>query len=158
MTESETVTVVVARPTAAKVVGESLVDRVLERNPRARIEVIGVDLHLAAPPESYLAVPPDGCTRMLRRLGAQAIYRRLAQSPAGRMLNSIGPLDPGRVTWRSIRRHPDARTWISRADLLIASDDASAMTAWHARRRGWVPDARFDPRSRPPQIDTVGDS
>jgi|GEM_PF-3212038 len=157
MTEPETVTVVVARPTAAKIAGESLVDRVLERNPRARIEVIGVDLDLRAPGESYLAVPVDGYTRLLRRLGAQGIYQRLAQFPAGRLLNSVGPLDPGRVTWRSIRRHADARRWISRADLLIASDDESVMSAWHARRRGWVPEARFDPRSRP-RIDTIAAS
>jgi hypothetical protein len=156
MTVFESIVVIVARPTSAQPVGESLVGRALERNPRATIAVIGVDLQSGAKLADYLAVPLDRCTRTLHRLGAPRIYKRFAQSPAGRMLNSIGPLDPGRVTWRSIRRHPDARALMSRADLLIASDDASIMTAWHARRRGWVPEARFDPRSRPPDIDTVG--
>ena len=128
--------------------GESLLQKAIAGEPETRIHVIAVDTSPANLRFRPAIVVPDRLTRFLRRLGLEAWVRALAGSPAGRLINSIGPLDPGRVVWRSLRGDREARRLLEGSDLLIAADSTAVMAAWHARRRHWVGEARFDPRAR----------
>lgn len=85
--------------------------------------------------------------RVLGALGATRLHDRLARVPIGRLLNSMGPLDQGRVFWRAVRRSPEARALIRGADVAIAGDAAAVKTAWLARRRGLVAAAYYDHRA-----------
>jgi len=82
--------------------------------------------------------------RVLVAFGARGLYRRLARFPLGRLLNSLGPVDPGRVMWRAVRRDADAREALTGADIVLAADPAGIKTAWTAARRGWTAEAFYD--------------
>jgi hypothetical protein len=104
---------------------------------------VGVAQHIRLDPTQ-----PPGADRWLARVGAFTIARRLAGSPGGRLLNSVGPVDPGRVFWRAVRHSADARKAIRHADVVIAGDVAAITAAWQALRRHWVPRALQDHRAR----------
>lgn len=93
------------------------------------------------------SAPPGPVDRLLRALGGHRLRAALARVPVGRLLNSMGPLDPGRVFWRAVRRHPAARAALRGADAAYAADLAAVTTAWIAVRRGWVREARYDHRA-----------
>jgi FAD/FMN-containing dehydrogenase len=85
--------------------------------------------------------------RLLAAVGASAVKARFSAFPLGRLLNSLGPVDPGRIFWRTVRRNPDAMRLLRDADIAIAADLAATKTAWLAVHRGWVGDALYDHRS-----------
>jgi len=85
--------------------------------------------------------------RLLTAVGAFALRRWLATFPLGRLLNSLGPVDPGRVFSRAARRHPEAMQLLHSANVAIATDVPSTKLGWLAVHRGWVDDAFFDHRS-----------
>lgn len=85
--------------------------------------------------------------RILSGLGAFALRSRFATFPLGRLLNSLGPVDQGRVFWRTLRRHPEAMRLLKSVDVAIATDLVAMKTAWLAVHRGWVDDAYYDHRS-----------
>lgn len=91
--------------------------------------------------------PRGPLTNALTSLGMMSLRRRMATSPAGRLLNSLGPLDQGRVFARCVRRSPAAMKAIDRADIAIAADAAAVTTAWRALHSGRVTHAYFDTRS-----------
>jgi len=84
---------------------------------------------------------------LLTAVGAFALRTFLASYPAGRLLNSLGPVDPSRVFWRAVKRQPAAMRCLASADVVIATDAATTKTAWLAVHRGWVDDAYLDHRS-----------
>lgn len=90
---------------------------------------------------------PGPLDQLLRRLGGYALRARFARFPLGRLLNTMGPLDPGRVFWRAVRRNPAALVAIRSSDLIYAADLASVKTAWIAVRRGWAREGRYDHRA-----------
>ncbi len=85
--------------------------------------------------------------RLLAAVGAFALKAQLANFPLGRLLNSLGPVDPNRVFWRTVRQHPDAMRLLRSADVAIATDLTATKTAWVAVHRGWVDDTFYDRRS-----------
>jgi hypothetical protein len=85
--------------------------------------------------------------RALAAVGIRTLYARLATFPIGRLINSIGPLDQGRVFWRHIRREPSALQALKNADIVVAADLAAVKTAWIAARRGWCTHAEYDTRA-----------
>ncbi len=85
--------------------------------------------------------------RFLSAIGGDAIRSRFATFPLGRLLNSMGPLDPGRVFWRALRRNPTALEAVRASDAVYAADLAGVKSAWIAVRRGWVPEGRYDHRA-----------
>lgn len=66
---------------------------------------------------------------MLRR-----IYNIFQKFPAGRLINSLGPLDQSRIFWRAVRADPAVRSALEHCDVLIAVDLAAVRTAWELRR------------------------
>jgi len=90
---------------------------------------------------------PGWPDRLLTALGGEKIRARFATFPLGRLLNSMGPLDPGRIFWRAVRRNPAALHAIRTSDAVYAADLAGVKTAWIAVRRGWVPEGRYDHRA-----------
>ena len=85
--------------------------------------------------------------RLLTALGAYALRSRLATIPIGRLLNSLGPVDQGRVFWRAVRQNPEAMTMLRSADVIIAADAPAVRTAWVAVRRGYSSESFYDHRS-----------
>lgn len=85
--------------------------------------------------------------RVLTAVGVRALYARLATFPLGRLINSIGPLDQGRVFWRHIRRDPSALSALKNADVVVAADLAAVKSAWIAAKRGWCTHAEYDTRA-----------
>lgn len=90
---------------------------------------------------------PGPADRILSAFGAYALRTRLAGFPLGRLLNTLGPLDPGRVFWRAVKRNPEAIRLLKSANAVVATDLTGAKTAWIAVHRGWVDDAFYDHRS-----------
>lgn len=90
---------------------------------------------------------PGPIDRLLTAIGAYALHRKLATVPIGRLLNSLGPVDQGRVFWRAVRRNKSAVELIRSADVLIAADMPAVKTAWMALRRKYVDEAFYDHRS-----------
>jgi len=82
--------------------------------------------------------------RLLTAVGAFALEAPLAAFPLGRLLNSLGPVDPNRLFWRAVKGHPDAIRLLKSANIVIATDLAATKTAWLAVRRSWVDDAFYD--------------
>lgn len=80
-------------------------------------------------------------------LGFYALRDRLSRFPIGRLLNSMGPVDQGRVFWRLVKRDPQAIAALKRADIAVAADLAAVKTSWVALRRGWVSGAQYDHRA-----------
>lgn len=100
--------------------------------------------------KNHIRVPPPGLStvdRLLRSMGAFTLHRRFSSFPLGRLLNSIGPVDPGRVFWRSVRRDSAAMDTLKSASIAIAADMPAVKTAWIAVRRGWVDSAFYDHRA-----------
>jgi hypothetical protein len=85
--------------------------------------------------------------RILAAVGMRKLYARLATFPIGRLINSVGPLDQGRVFWRHIRREPSALRALKNADIIVAADLAAVKTAWTAATRGWCVHAEYDTRA-----------
>lgn len=90
--------------------------------------------------------------RLLTAFGAIALRTRFASFPLGRLLNSLGPVDQGRVFWRTVKRHPEAMRLLKSANCAIATDLAATKTAWLAANRGWVDEAYYDRRSASVEI------
>jgi len=74
--------------------------------------------------------------RVLRAVGVFALHDRLARFPAGRLLNSLGPADAGRVFWRAMRSRPDAMALTGSGVIVVAGDLAATRAAWMLHRRG----------------------
>lgn len=85
--------------------------------------------------------------RALAIVGAFALRRWFASFPLGRLLNSLGPVDQGRVFSRTVRRDADALRVLRSANTVIATDVESTKLGWWAVQRGWVDDAFYDHRS-----------
>lgn len=85
--------------------------------------------------------------RVYKALGFYRLRHRLSQFPIGRLLNSMGPVDQGRVFWRLVRRSPEAINALKDADVAVAADLAGVKASWLARRRGWVASAYYDYRA-----------
>lgn len=92
-------------------------------------------------------VAPGAWDAVVRRFGGERLHRHLSTTPFGRLLNSIGPLDAGRVFTRRVRRSPAARAALRRADIVIAVDSAGVIVAATALRRRHVREAYYDTRS-----------
>jgi len=90
---------------------------------------------------------PGFTDQILTAVGALALRNQFATFPIGRLLNSFGPVDQGRVFSRMVRRHPDAMRLLRSADLAIATDLPATKMASLAVRRGWVDNAFYDHRS-----------
>lgn len=114
----------------------------LAAHPDAIVQVIG----FAAHPAAGIVVGPSSALldRMLARIGAPALRDRLARTPLGRLLNSLGPLDQGRVFWRAIRRHPEGLRALREADAVYAVDLSAVKAGWIAVHRRWVAEAYYD--------------
>ena len=97
-----------------------------------------VDVHVTA---------GGGIDTVYSAMGAKHLARWLAKFPIGRLMNSLGTLDQGRVFSRAVRRSPAAMRLLREADVLIATDVVSTKLAAAAVRRGWVAEAYYDPRS-----------
>ncbi len=100
------------------------------------------DLGLATP---HILSPPrtPWLDRLLAKLPLNRLESLLRTSPAGRLLLSLGPTDPSRVFWRSVRADPAAVALLASADVLLAADLPAVRTAWHFLREGKVPAAYF---------------
>src|SRR5690606_23793632 len=90
---------------------------------------------------------PGLIDRVLVMLGAYALRQKFATFPLGRLLNSLGPVDQGRVYWRAVRRNNDALALIKASDIAIAADMPAVKTAWLAARRKLVGQAFYDHRA-----------
>lgn len=58
----------------------------------------------------------------------------LQRSSPGRVLRRIGPLDPGSVFLRDVRRSSDAIAAVTAADVLVATDRDSVFAVWRLAR------------------------
>lgn len=85
--------------------------------------------------------------RLLAAVGAYALHTRFDTFPIGRLLNSLGPVAPSRVFWRTLKRRPNALSALRAADVVIASDLETTKAAWIAVHRGWVESAHYDHRA-----------
>lgn len=90
---------------------------------------------------------PSPQDRILNVFCAQALRDRLGSFPLGRLLNSMGPADQGRVFWRTLRRDPAALSALKSADVVIAGDLPAVKSAWLALNRNWVRNAYYDHRA-----------
>lgn len=124
--------------------GDSLLEQRLATEPDARVAVI----RFAGPTGRVVGPSRAVLDRLLAALGAYALRDRLSRFPLGRLLNSLGPVDQGRVFWRAVRRDRDALTTLKSADAVYATDLAAAKTAWIAVHRGWVRSAVYDHAAR----------
>jgi hypothetical protein len=97
--------------------------------PKTEISGVSVVVSLDAERRS-------GPDRLLGAIGAGAVARRLGRYPAGRLLNSIGPVDQSRIFLRSTRNVASARTIIEDSEVVIAVDAPAIRTAWEALHRG----------------------
>jgi hypothetical protein len=101
----------------------------------------------AAAQHDLAQVRPPALDRALRAVGVFRLRDRLSRAPLGRLLNSLGPVDQGRVVRRVALSDAVARNLLRSADVVIAADLAGVATAWTARRRGWVTEAFYDHRA-----------
>lgn len=123
--------------------------RLLREAPDARVDVVSLGLEPGiAGVRRHVVL--DGVRAGIGERALDAIAgplaRRLATIPIGRLLNSMGPLDAGRVLWRRVRRSPEALDVLRGADVVLAADAPSVKTAWTAVRRGWAREAYYDHR------------
>lgn len=122
-----------------------------ERSHRPQVDVISLGLSRSiAGTSEHIRLDASGRSiidRILAGAGVFALRDRFARLPLGRLLNSLGPVDQGRVFWRTVRRHPEAMRLLRSADVAIATDLPSAKTAWLAVHRGWVGAAHYDHRA-----------
>lgn len=85
--------------------------------------------------------------RVLATVGAFSVRRWCASFPLGRLFNTLGPVDQGRVFWRTVRNNSSAMRLLKSATVVIATDAATTKTAWLAVHRRWVDDAFYDQRT-----------
>lgn len=81
--------------------------------------------------------------RLLSTRFPQLLVGALGKSSVGRLLLSLGPADPSRVFWRSVRSDREAMAMLSSADVLLAADLPAVRTAWHLLHEGKVPEAYY---------------
>lgn len=130
----------------------SELDAIIERATGA-VSIQTISFSADGPPgaHAHIQLPPPGSVsrtdRVLHALGAPALHRRLARFPLGRLINSLGPVDAGRVFWRSVRANPAARGALADAQIAIAADLPAVKTAWLALRSGRVSSAYYDHRA-----------
>jgi hypothetical protein len=74
--------------------------------------------------------------RILSATGITALTRTLLQSPAGRLLASLGPADQSRVFWRAVAHDPEALALLQSVEIIIACDLQATLAAWTVVRRG----------------------
>lgn len=70
-------------------------------------------------------------------------HSALQKFPAGRLINSLGPLDQSRIFWRTVRKNELASSALSTADVLLAVDLPAVRTAWIMRRKNPSSEAYF---------------
>lgn len=73
---------------------------------------------------------------ILSATGVYALSRTLGKSRVGRVLASLSPTDPSRVFRRTVRANATATDLLATADVLIAADLPSVLTAWSALHAG----------------------
>ncbi len=91
--------------------------------------------------------PEPMIDRAFKAFGFYALRHKLSTFPIGRLINSMGPVDQGRVFWRRVRQNTDAISALKRADVAVAADLAAVKTCWISLRRGWVSHAFYDHRA-----------
>lgn len=91
--------------------------------------------------------PEPLADRVFRALGFYALRNKLSTFPIGRLINSMGPVDQGRVFWRRVRQNADAISALKNADVAVAADLAAVKTCWTSLRRRWVSEAFYDYRA-----------
>lgn len=137
-----------ASPGSSLAVENSRLRALLQEHPHVTVVSQGLDRDFAGADHLDLAAEAPGpIDRALRAAGAGRLHGRLRAFPLGRLLNSLGPVDEGRVLWRAVRRSGAARTALRAADVVIAVDAAAVKTAWMARSRRWTPEAYYDHRA-----------
>lgn len=97
-------------------------------------------------PQGVVVGPTAGTLpldRVLSRVGAVRLQSALQKYPAGRLLNSLGPLDQSRVFWRAVREREDAMSALRSADVLVAVDLAAVRTAWITRQNNPTVEAYY---------------
>lgn len=72
--------------------------------------------------------------RFLNGAMQRRLYNTFQKFPAGRLVNSLSPLDQSRVFWRAVRADPAVRSALEQCDVLIAVDLAAVRAAWELRR------------------------
>lgn len=90
---------------------------------------------------------PGIADRLLAMTGVFAIRRWFETFPIGRLLNSLGPVDPSRVFWRKVKRNARALHLLKSANSVIATDLATTKTAWLAVHRNWTNSGFYDHRT-----------
>ena len=127
--------------------GESSLEDELERVSQRHVQVRLVSWSPSEDiPEGVAVGIPDqapALDRLLARAGAPGLQRVLQRYPAGRLLNSLGPLDQSRVFWRAVRESESAVSVLNSADVLLAVDLAGVRTAWKTRRLNPSVDAYY---------------
>ncbi|WP_169079689.1 hypothetical protein [Microcella alkalica] len=137
-----------ASPGSSLAAETSRLRSLLQEHPRVTVITRGLERDFAGADHLDLAADaPSAVDRALVAVGAGRLHARLRSFPLGRLLNSLGPLDEGRVLWRAARRNGAVRAALKDADVVIAVDAAAVKTAWLARRRGWTPEAYYDHRA-----------
>lgn len=81
--------------------------------------------------------------RTLERIGGNRLHGFFRKFPAGRLINSLGPLDQSRIFWRAVRKHEYAMQSLLSADVLLAVDLPAVRTAWEIRRRSKTAEAYY---------------
>jgi hypothetical protein len=123
-----------------------------ERLAEAMSSVVDVDVISWLPADAQLAGvsrvisvggAPTLIDALLAAVGLLRLRDRLAMSPAGRLLNSVGPIDQSRVFDRAVRHNPSAMAVIESASVLIAADVPAVRIAWRSLRRRRVARALF---------------
>lgn len=134
--------------TALALESSQLVSLLKGASPAVDVGVISLGLSRTIPGTSghiRLDGPVSSFTdRALKAVGAYALNKQFATFPIGRLLNSLGPVDPNRVFWRAVKRHPEAMRLLKSANIAVATDLAATKTAWLAVHCGWVDDAFYD--------------
>lgn len=137
-----------ASPGSSLAAETSRLRALLQEHPHVTVITWGLDREFAGADHLDLAAEARGpVDRALTAVGAVRLRDRLRAFPLGRLLNSLGPVDEGRVLWRAVLRSGEARAALRAADVVIAVDGAAVKTAWMARRRRWTPEAYYDHRA-----------
>lgn len=124
-------------------------DRILESIEQP-VEFYLISIGLAEGPSKFAKhLKLDGIgsgpiDNFLRAIGAIKLRERLSTFPIGKLLNSLGPVDLGRVFWRVVKRSSEALEMLKTADVVVATDQPAIKTAWIAGNRKWTTHAIYD--------------